>query len=137
MDIADTCCKEVNAEVSDHLALLRISALASADNAVLFAADSAYLCLDGETEVMSNVNQLGSLLDILVDSEMRTVEHYRSKACLDALVAALKNTMKKYIIGGLAILQLINNEVLSWIVLAVIGWLVLCKLFPELMEGTK
>lgn len=45
--------------------------------------------------------------------------------------------MKKYIIGGLAILQLINNEVLSWIVLAVIGWFVLCKLFPELMEGTK
>lgn len=45
--------------------------------------------------------------------------------------------MKKYIIGGLVILQLINNEVLSWIVLAVIGWFVLCKLFPGLMEGTK
>lgn len=45
--------------------------------------------------------------------------------------------MKKYLIGGLVVLQLINNEVLSWIVLAVVGWIFLVKIFPILMEGTK
>ena len=47
--------------------------------------------------------------------------------------------MKKIILigGGLGALQLINNEVLSWIVLAVAAAVVLAKLFPSLMEGTK
>ena len=58
MDVADTCSEEINAEVSDHLALIRISALALADNAVLFTADSTYLSFDRKTEVVSNVNKL-------------------------------------------------------------------------------
>ena len=46
--------------------------------------------------------------------------------------------MKKYFIGGgLVVLQLINNEVLSWIVLAVVAAVVLAKFFPDMMEGTK
>ena len=39
MDITDSCCQEVDSEISDSLALVRISALALTDNAVFLAAD--------------------------------------------------------------------------------------------------
>ncbi len=45
--------------------------------------------------------------------------------------------MKKYFVGGLLILQLINNEVLSWIVLAITAWIFFIKIVPQLLEGTK
>ena len=55
VDITDTGSEEINTEISDLLALVGVSTLASADNAVLFAADSANLSLDRKTKVMSNV----------------------------------------------------------------------------------
>ena len=45
--------------------------------------------------------------------------------------------MKKYFIGGAVMLQLINNEIFSWIALAIVAAVVLAKIFPDLMEGTK
>ena len=45
--------------------------------------------------------------------------------------------MKKYFLGGAIVLQLINNEVFSWIALAIVAAVVICKIFPKLMEGTK
>ena len=45
--------------------------------------------------------------------------------------------MKKYLIGGAIVLQLLNNEIFSWIALAIVAAVVLVKIFPELMEGTK
>jgi hypothetical protein len=45
--------------------------------------------------------------------------------------------MKKYLIGGAIVLQLLNNEIFSWIALAVVAAVVLAKIFPDLMEGTK
>lgn len=45
--------------------------------------------------------------------------------------------MKKYLIGGFLILHLINNEVLSWIVLAITAWIFFIKIVPQLLEGTK
>ena len=48
--------------------------------------------------------------------------------------------MKKYLwygAGGLAALRFINDEVLSWIVIAVAVVIILAKIFPDMMEGTK
>ena len=70
VDITDTSCEEVNTEISDLLALSRISALALTDNAVLFTADSAYLSLDRKTEIVSSVYELSCLSNVLVDREV-------------------------------------------------------------------
>ena len=55
MDIADTCCQEINAQISDPLALVRIRALASSDHAVFLSADGAYLSLQGKSHSMGNL----------------------------------------------------------------------------------
>ena len=70
VDVTDTGCEEVNAEISDHLALVRISTFALTDNTVFFTADSAYLSLDRETKTVSNVNELSCLSNVLVDGEV-------------------------------------------------------------------
>ena len=45
MNVTDTCCKEINAKVCNHLAFLRICAFAHADYAVFLAADCTNLSL--------------------------------------------------------------------------------------------
>lgn len=47
--------------------------------------------------------------------------------------------MKKIFLygGGYIALSIINNEVLSWLIAAVVVWTLLCKYFPIFMEGTK
>ena len=47
--------------------------------------------------------------------------------------------MKKYLIGagGLAVLHILDCDVLSWAVFAIAAAVVLSKIFPILMEGTK
>ncbi len=47
--------------------------------------------------------------------------------------------MKKVYVyaAGAAVLQMINSEVLSWIVLAIVALAALAKVFPYLVEGTK
>ena len=89
MDIADACSEEIYAEISDLCALFRISALAHADNAILFAADSADLCLDGHALLMSLGNELLCLSDVLLDRKSGAVEHDGCEASVDALVAAI------------------------------------------------
>ena len=54
MNVADTCCQEVYAQVCDHLALVRICALAHTDHAVFLTADGTDLSLDGKTHSVSN-----------------------------------------------------------------------------------
>ena len=49
-----------------------------------------------------------------------------------------KKAMRKYFyIGTVIVLSLLNNEVLSWLVLGIISIVWLCRVFPDLMEGTK
>lgn len=50
-----------------------------------------------------------------------------------------KTQMKKVYVyaAGAAVLQMINSEVLSWIVLAIVALAALAKVFPYLVEGTK
>ena len=45
MDVADTCCQEIDTQVCDCLALLRICALTHTYYAVFFAANGANLSL--------------------------------------------------------------------------------------------
>ena len=88
MDVADAACKEVNAEISDQLALFGIRALALADDAVFFAADAADFRLDGHAFLMRQSYQLFGLLDVLVDREVGAVEHDAGESGIDALEAA-------------------------------------------------
>ena len=87
MDVADACCQEINAQISYHLALLGIRALAHSDHAVLFAADGTNLCLDGKSLLMSSRNQLLGLGNVLFDRIVRSVEHDGGESGFDALVA--------------------------------------------------
>ena len=68
VDVTDTGCEKVNAEVSYLLALVGVSALALADNAILFTADSANLSLDRKTEIVSSVYELSCLPSALSTS---------------------------------------------------------------------
>ena len=47
--------------------------------------------------------------------------------------------MKKFLMygGSYVILQIVNNEVLTWVVITVLAAYALCKWFPIFMEGTK
>ena len=67
MDVADACCQEVDAEISDLLALFRIRALALADHAVFLAADRSDLCLERHAVVMCDLNELRCLRYVLLD----------------------------------------------------------------------
>ena len=89
VDVADTGSQHGNAQISDHLALFGISALAHADNAVFLAADGADLSLDGQTQIVADTDQLFGLGDVLFDRLVRAVEHDGREARFDALLSAL------------------------------------------------
>ena len=67
----------------------RISDLAHADDAVLFAADGADLGLDGQAVVMCQRDQLGGLGDVLVDGVVAAIEHDGGETGGDAGLGAL------------------------------------------------
>ena len=67
MDVADTCCQEVDSEICNSLALIRISALAFTDDAVFLAADRTNLCLQRHSVLMSDLDKLCRLSYVLVD----------------------------------------------------------------------
>ena len=88
VDVADSCCEHIYAEICNSLALIGICALAHSDNAVFLAADRANLSLDRKTELVSYVNELGCLGNVLLDVVVRAVEHDGCEAGLDALVTS-------------------------------------------------
>ena len=89
MDVADACRQEINAQVSYHLALLGIRALAHSDYAVFLAADGSNLSLDGKSLFMGSRNQLLGLLNVLFDRIVGSVEHDGRKSGFDTLVAGV------------------------------------------------
>ena len=94
MDVADAAGQEVNAQVSDLLALSRISELTVGGHAVLGAADAANLSLDGKALGMSELDEfLGAVEVELEGLLMGTVIHDRGEAGLDALEAVLIRTV--------------------------------------------
>ena len=95
VDITDTSSQHCNAQVSNHLALLRISALAHTDYAVFLAADRTYLSLEGDTEDIAGVYKSSSLCDVLFDRIVRAVEHDGGEACVDASLSAFEGAVVK------------------------------------------
>ena len=89
MDVADAGSQEVNAQSGDLCALLGVSDLAGAHNAVLDAADGTNLGLDGHALGVSQLNQLLGLGHVLLDGVVAAVEHDGREAGLDAGHAAL------------------------------------------------
>ena len=75
MNVTDTCCKEINAKVCNHLAFLRICAFAHSYNTVFFSTDRTNFCLDRKSFSMAKFNKFCSLLNVFFDRIMRSVKH--------------------------------------------------------------
>ena len=88
MDVADTCCQEIDSQISYHLAFLGIRALAHTDHAVFLAADGTNLCFQRHVVLRADLNQFFRLGNVLFDGIVRTVEHNGGKACLYAFQAS-------------------------------------------------
>ena len=94
VDVADTAGEEVDAQVSDLLALSRISELAAGGHAVLGAADAADLGLDGHTLGVGKLNELLGAVEVKLEGLLvRAVIHDGREAGLDALEAVLVRTV--------------------------------------------
>ena len=94
VDVADTAGKEVDAQVSDLLALSRISELAAGGHAVLGAADAADLGLDGHALGVGKLNELLGAVEVKLEGLLvRAVIHDGREAGLDALEAVLVRTV--------------------------------------------
>jgi hypothetical protein len=90
MDVADAAGEEVDAEISDLLALLGVCDLALRRDAVLGAADAADLGLDGDALAVGDLHELLGVGDVRGEVLLvRAVVHDRGEAGLDALVAVL------------------------------------------------
>ena len=75
MNVADTCCQHIYAQISDHLTFLRICALAHTYNTVFLAADGTNLSFQRKSQTFADTCQLFCLLNVLFDRIMRTIEH--------------------------------------------------------------
>ena len=56
MDVTNTTCKSVYAQVSEHFALFRIGKFTGVGNAVFGAANAANFCLNRNTLLVANSN---------------------------------------------------------------------------------
>ena len=88
MDVTDTCCQEINTQICDHFAFLRICALAGTDNAVFFTTDGTNLCFQRHSVFCNDLNQFFCFCNVLFDWIMRTVEHDRRETCFYAFQAS-------------------------------------------------
>ena len=95
MDITDTCCQHVHTEISDHLAFVRICALALSYNAVFLSADGAYLCLQRHSLLTADLDQFFGLSNILFDWILGAVKHDRCESGLDTLLTSIIGTVVK------------------------------------------
>ena len=90
VDVADAAGEEVDAEVSDDLALLRICDLAHAGDAVLGTADAADLSLDGDALLMGKLHELRGVLDVDVEGLLvGAIVHDGREASVHCLEAGL------------------------------------------------
>ena len=111
VDIADARCEHIDAEISDHLALLGVSNFAAADNAVLFTADGADFSLNGNALRMSESDYLLGLCDVLLNVVVRAVKHNGGETCLDALESAFIGAVVEVKSNGNGDSQLVYHAV--------------------------
>ena len=89
MNVADTCCQEINSQICNSLALVGIRTLTCTHNTIFLTADRPNFSLNRQSHRMGNLHQLSGLFHILLNGIVRTIKHNGGKSCLDALVAAL------------------------------------------------
>ena len=86
VDVADAAGEEVDAQVGDGLALLRVGELAVGGDAVLDATDAADLGLDGDALGVGGLDDLLGALEVEVEGLLvGAVVHDGGEAGLDAL----------------------------------------------------
>ena len=94
VDVADAAGQEVNAQLGDGRALVRIGQLALSGDAVLGAADAANLSLNGEALLVGELHELLGVLDVDVEVGLvGTIVHDGGEAGVDALEAVLVRTV--------------------------------------------
>ena len=93
VDVTDTCSQEVNAQLSDRLAFLRICQFTGRNDTVFFTADAADLTLDGNSLGVCQSDHFLGLLQVFLKCIVRSVEHYGCKAGFDAGLSTFIRTM--------------------------------------------
>ena len=109
MNVADTCRKHGDVQISDHLALIGISAFAHTNNAIFLAANGTDLCFKRHALFCADLYQFLRLCNVLGNGIVRTVEHNGRKSCFDALIAALVATVVKMQCYGNRDLELLDH----------------------------
>ena len=77
MDISDTSCQHVYAQISDHFAFLRICTFTHTYNAVFLSTDRSDFSFQRKAKALAYSCQFFCLLYILLNWVMRTVKHDR------------------------------------------------------------
>ena len=93
MDVSNTCCQEVNAQLSDGLAFLRVSQFTGRNDTVFFTADTADFALDGQSLGMCQFDHFLGFCQILFKVIVRSVKHYRGESRFDAGLSAFIRTV--------------------------------------------
>ena len=84
MDITNTCCKHVHAQISDHLAFLRIRTFTCTDHAVFFTTNGTNLCFQRHSFFTADFYKFFCLFNIFFDRIFGAVEHDGRKSCFHA-----------------------------------------------------
>ena len=88
MDVTDTCCKEINTKICNHLAFLRICAFTHAYNTVFFTTDGTNFCFQRHSMLSNDLNQFFCFCYVLFDRIMGTIKHDRCETCFYAFQAS-------------------------------------------------
>jgi len=132
VNVTDTSCKEVNSEICNSLALLRISALAHTNNTVFLAADGTNLCLKRHVVLSNDLNQLFSLSYVLIDRIMRSVEHNGRETSLNTFQASIIAAVVKMKSNRNSDVQLFHHTVNH-----TYNCLITCHVFTGTLGNTK
>ena len=89
VNVADACGQEINAQIGDLSALLRVSDLACTHNAVFHAADRTHLGFDAQALVMCQLHQLFGFGNVFFNGIMAAVKHDGGETGLNAGLGTL------------------------------------------------
>ena len=88
MDVTNTCCKEVDTKISDHLAFLRICTFTHTYNTVFFTADGTNFCFQGHSVICNDLNQFFCFCYVLFNRIMGTIKHDRCESSFNTFQAS-------------------------------------------------
>ena len=65
MDISDSCSQEIDSQICNHLAFIRICTFTTGDSSVFFSSDSTYLSFYADSFSMCKSNNFFCFFNIL------------------------------------------------------------------------